>query len=233
MTSAKTPPRQVISTGSYKAALYSLILPGTGQLMLGRRKEAIFAFILMVFWGSLFGTMALGVYFDTYSGDNRFISYVLLGIALIPNYLAAFYAARPVYAPLPAAPVVAKLVPCIACGTELSVAATVCTKCGHPVQRQEAANNATARILLIASIAGGIWWLWGGGYQWYLNGISRDVAADAVAQYRMVEKTGSNMDRCVQAGFVAAAYLQAKDQRNYENWHWIEKAACMNAGVLK
>lgn len=226
MASTKTPPRQVTSEGSYKAALYSLILPGTGQLLLGRRGEAKLSFYMTLPFWLLFG-IAYGIY-----QDSHLAAFIFSGVALIPNYLSASWAARPVYAALPATPA-AHLVPCTACGAELSVAATACPKCGHPVQRQQAANNAITRILLIASIAGGIWWLWGGGYQWYLNGISRDVAADAVAQYRMVEKTGSNMDRCVHAGFVAAAYLQAKDERNYENWHWIEKAACMSAGISR
>ncbi len=227
MASAKTPLRQVTSAGSYKAGLYSLILPGTGQLLLGRRGEAKLSFFMALPFWLLFGGFAYALY-----AESHVATAIFSGIALIPNILSCAWAARPVYVALPATPAV-QLVPCTACGVGLSVAATACPKCGHPVQRQQATNNAITRILLVTSVFGVLWWLWGGGYQWYMNSISRDVAADAVAQYRMVEKTGSNMDRCVQAGYVAAAYLQAKDQKNYDNWHWIEKSACMSAGVQK
>ena len=225
MASTKTPPRQVVSEGSYKAALYSLILPGTGQMKLGRRREAVLSICLSAPFLAAGSILAYAVY-----QESHLATYILIGIALLPNYLSAISAARPVYAPVPAAPA-AQLVPCTACGTELSVAASACPKCGHPVARQQAASSSLGRIVLVASILGGIWWVWGGGYKWYLNDISRDVAADAVAQYRMVEKTGSKMDKCVQAGLVAAAYLQAQDQWNYENWHLIERGDCLAAGV--
>lgn len=35
----------------------------------------------------------------------------------------------------------------------------------------------------------------------------------------------------VKAGFVSAAYLQAQDEPNYQNWKNIEKADCEKAGI--
>jgi hypothetical protein len=61
--------------------------------------------------------------------------------------------------------------------------------------------------------------------------IDNDVAADAVAQYKIAAESGKAMDRCVQAGMVAAAYLQAKDQEHYAKWKDIEHSDCKVAGV--
>ena len=64
-----------------------------------------------------------------------------------------------------------------------------------------------------------------------VQGIQDKVAADAVEQYRMVEKSGSAIDKCVQAGMVSAAYLQAKNEEEYSSWKSIEKLNCVNAGL--
>lgn len=57
------------------------------------------------------------------------------------------------------------------------------------------------------------------------------VAEDAESQYFMVQKSGSLIDRCVQAGLVAAAWLQAQDSGKYDKWKDVEQHACVNAGV--
>ena len=51
-----------------------------------------------------------------------------------------------------------------------------------------------------------------------LQVIHRYVSEDAVQQYQMISRNGSAMDRCVHAGLVVAAYLQANDERNYQLW---------------
>ena len=66
-----------------------------------------------------------------------------------------------------------------------------------------------------------------------MQGIQDKVADDAVEQYRMVEKSGSAIDKCVQAGMVSAAYLQAKNDAEYSSWKSIEKLNCANAGVQR
>ena len=53
--------------------------------------------------------------------------------------------------------------------------------------------------------------------------LESDVAADAVKQYEIVKRSGSAMDAYVHAGIVAAAYLQAKDEANYQKWQAIER----------
>lgn len=64
-----------------------------------------------------------------------------------------------------------------------------------------------------------------------LGDIRMGVAEDAVKQYDMVKQHGTPVDKCVHAGFVAAAYLQAQDERKYEYWKAVERLHCADAGV--
>jgi len=61
-----------------------------------------------------------------------------------------------------------------------------------------------------------------------MQDIETQVAADAVRQYRIVQRSSrgdqqSEIQLHVQAGLAAAAYLQAEDETNYR--HWNEVAA--------
>ena len=64
-----------------------------------------------------------------------------------------------------------------------------------------------------------------------LEGIPEKVASDAVEQYNIAKRKGSAMDACVQAGMVAAAYLQAKDEAKYGAWLKTKKGDCTSAGL--
>lgn len=61
--------------------------------------------------------------------------------------------------------------------------------------------------------------------------ISNQVANDAVAQYEIAKRQGDPIQVCVQAGFVSAAYLQAKDEARYGAAKATEKADCARAGM--
>jgi hypothetical protein len=62
--------------------------------------------------------------------------------------------------------------------------------------------------------------------------ITVQVAQDAERQYRIVaEGGGGAMDRCVQAGIVAASWLQANAAGRYQEWKEIERRDCRAAGV--
>ena len=63
--------------------------------------------------------------------------------------------------------------------------------------------------------------------------INNKVADDSIKQYEIVKRNGSAMESCVHAGFVAAAYIQAKDEANYKIWHDIEISDCAKAGINK
>ena len=56
---------------------------------------------------------------------------------------------------------------------------------------------------------------------------------DQVAQYNIAVRAGTKMDRCVQAGFVASAYVQSKDQANFEEWQRIRHEDCSAAGLME
>ena len=64
-----------------------------------------------------------------------------------------------------------------------------------------------------------------------MDAINKKVAEDAVEQYEIAERQGDPMQICVQAGFVSAAYLQAKDESNYNYWKSIERMRCTAAGL--
>lgn len=65
-----------------------------------------------------------------------------------------------------------------------------------------------------------------------MNEIERKVANDAENQYRMVvDNGGSAIERCVQAGMVSAAWLQAEDKEKYAFSKVLENLDCANAGL--
>lgn len=67
--------------------------------------------------------------------------------------------------------------------------------------------------------------------QGQLDDIHSKVADDAVAQYEITKGSGGPIDRCVQAGMVVAAFLQAKDEAEYKRWKLTQKIDCLEAGL--
>ena len=57
------------------------------------------------------------------------------------------------------------------------------------------------------------------------------VVDEQVSQYNFAVKAGTMSDRCVQAGFVASAYTQVKDEPNREEWERIRQDDCKAAGL--
>jgi hypothetical protein len=64
-----------------------------------------------------------------------------------------------------------------------------------------------------------------------MSSIEIKVAQDAEKQYEIAKSGGDKMDIYVHAGMVAAAYLQAKDQANYNKWKAIEKEDARAVGL--
>lgn len=64
-----------------------------------------------------------------------------------------------------------------------------------------------------------------------MSEIENQVAEDAVNQYYIAQRNGTAMDRCVQAGLVAAAWLQAENEPKYQQWKQVEAADCEDAGI--
>lgn len=59
------------------------------------------------------------------------------------------------------------------------------------------------------------------------------VVGEQVSQYNFAVRAGSMSDRCVQAGFVASAYTQVKDEPNREEWERIRQGDCKAAGLTQ
>ena len=61
--------------------------------------------------------------------------------------------------------------------------------------------------------------------------LAQQVASDALRQYQIAKRNGNAMEACVHAGLVATAYMQAKDETNYQLWKKIQKEDCATAGI--
>jgi hypothetical protein len=59
-----------------------------------------------------------------------------------------------------------------------------------------------------------------------MDDIHDQVIRDAEREYQMASSSGNNIDRCVHAGLVAAAYLQAHRQPSYQSWKMREEMDC-------
>ena len=90
-------------------------------------------------------------------------------------------------------------------------------------------------LVSLGVLAYGAYMFFGGGIEKEANksldSIYQQVADDAVSQYRITKTSGSAIDQCVQAGMVAAAYLQAQNQASYSVWKQTEAADCARAGI--
>lgn len=90
-------------------------------------------------------------------------------------------------------------------------------------------------LVFLILIALGAWYFYGGGLeketQSTLQDISDQVAEDAVTEYNIAKMSNDPISICVQAGMVAAAYLQAQNQNQYLIWKEIEKVDCEEAGL--
>jgi hypothetical protein len=60
----------------------------------------------------------------------------------------------------------------------------------------------------------------------FMDDVNAKVISDAEREYQMASRSGSDVDRCVHAGIVAAAYLQAHNQPSYASWKMREGMDC-------
>jgi hypothetical protein len=59
---------------------------------------------------------------------------------------------------------------------------------------------------------------------------AQDPAERAEAAYRIVVENGTALERCEAAGKVVDAHLDRLDAQAYEEWTWVRKADCHDAG---
>ena len=123
------------------------------------------------------------------------------------------------------------LIPCDSCGKEISKKAPTCPGCGHPNERAKHISPGGVLATLLGAIVF-IWWLApSGGGQLVMDSAADQVAKNAVEQYEIAQRSGDKMQICVHAGFVSAAYMQAKNEASYQSWLAVERRDCKAAGV--
>ena len=105
------------------------------------------------------------------------------------------------------------------------------------IESKQKEHNLASGILNVLIVGGVMWFFFSGGLEKQaaksMRRIQNQVAADSVAQYGIAHRNGTAMDRCVQAGMVTAAFLQAQDEPNYQQWKTIEKNDCRSAGLSR
>ena len=101
---------------------------------------------------------------------------------------------------------------------------------------EEKSSNFQAIWGLFVAVGLG-WYFFGGGLEHQaakeMDKIENQVASDFVEQYNIAKRQGDAIQICVQAGIVSAAYLQAKDESNYQTWKMTEAEDCKAAGISK
>ncbi len=127
------------------------------------------------------------------------------------------------------------MIKCTSCGNEISSKAASCPKCGHP--NEKAKRLSVGKVVGYLALVGLLFWFFAGGgldkqAAREMQKIENQVAVDAVNQYEIAKRQGNAIQICVQAGLVSAAYLQAKDENNYQQWKRTESEDCRRAGVL-
>jgi len=100
---------------------------------------------------------------------------------------------------------------------------------------EEKSQNALGGIVGVVIVIAALWYFFGGGMGKQaatdMAQIEQQVAADSVQQYKIAKRSGSAMDAYVHAGLVCAAYIQAKDEANYQKWKAIERQEGLRAGM--
>jgi hypothetical protein len=125
---------------------------------------------------------------------------------------------------------------CKNCGNSISKKATSCPKCGEPNPKANHLSVSQSLTLLCFGI-GVIWFLAGnqmaGNANNPLQMIENHVTSDSIRQFEIAERQGDKVQICVQAGLVAAAELQAKDESGFTKWKTIEKSVCNQTGLRR
>ncbi len=124
---------------------------------------------------------------------------------------------------------------CSSCGKELSDKAVMCPNCQTMIKNIKNEKSSKTRIITIIAI---IFIVIGGisssfselSLETDLKNIENQVVEDAIEQYNIAARQGDEIQICVQAGFVTAALLQAKDEVRYNEWKEIERKACEYLG---
>lgn len=114
---------------------------------------------------------------------------------------------------------------CTTCAKEISRDATSCPHCGQPSPTMKAGARVVLAFLVLGLFA---WWFLGNGLT---SHVDDQMVEQALAEYQIAWRSNDRVQTCVHAGIVAAAYLHAKDEANYNQWLSTQKKECKAAGV--
>lgn len=102
---------------------------------------------------------------------------------------------------------------------------------------QENKKHILRNIIIVCLVLLAIWFYFGGGLESVANNkmqkIENKVAVDAEKEYYIAKRQGDKMQVYTQASFVAAAYLQAKDEPNYNKWKAIQDSCAATVGLTQ
>lgn len=122
-----------------------------------------------------------------------------------------------------------KIKKCPHCQTEVDPKATKCAHCQSDMRNWAQRHPIVIGLIVVIFVF--IMLDSGSTGTSSVNNIYNKVATDAVAQYEIAARQGDKIQICVQAGLVSAAFLQAKDEANYQTWKATEKNVCTRAGL--
>lgn len=145
---------------------------------------------------------------------------------------------------------------CPKCGQQVADAAEqTCGRCGlifakymPPRPRSSASNNGTPKgagkklksLVLLGAVAAGAWWFGrtvivpsdpAERAQKFKETVNASVIQQATREYQLVAANGTKIEKCVHAGLVANAYLNAMEEGEYKTWVAVKKRDCEEAGV--
>lgn len=145
---------------------------------------------------------------------------------------------------------------CPKCGQQVAdVVEQACSQCGlifakyrPPQPKSAASRNGAASgagkkfksFVLLAAVAGGSWWFGrtvvlpsdpAERAQKFRETVNSSVIQQATREYELVAVNGTKIEKCVHAGLVANAYLNAMQENGYKTWVAVKKRDCEEAGV--
>jgi hypothetical protein len=123
------------------------------------------------------------------------------------------------------------LIECADCKKQISSEAKNCPACGRPRESEGTAWLWCMAVFGVFVIGMIVWIIIGPNLM--MEDITRTVAADAEQQYRIAEREGDPVQKCVQAGYVAAAHLQAKNEDDYTLWKMTQRTDCRESRFLR
>ncbi|MCL1957878.1 MAG: hypothetical protein FWF63_11180 [Fibromonadales bacterium] len=105
--------------------------------------------------------------------------------------------------------------------------------------QKEQSSPSFIAYIITALIAGGGWFLYMQISEKHIEkqveketkNIAVQMAIEEEQKYKLVQESGSSMDKCVHAGAVALAWLQTQNSERYKKWKEIEKAQCAKVGI--